>query len=59
MKESKRESRNIGFEADMLVIFKFQYNFFFIASLSVYSERLTSFHDKTSWKFSLSGGVSI
>ena len=29
IEENKRELRNIGFEADMLIIFKFPYNFFF------------------------------
>ena len=28
IEENKRESRNIGFEADMLIIFKFPYNNF-------------------------------
>ena len=36
-----------------------KFNFFFTASLSVYSERLDSFHDKRSLKLSLSSGVSI
>ena len=39
--ENKRKSRNIGLEADMLIIFKFPCNFFFTASLSVHSERNT------------------
>ena len=38
IEENERESRNIGFEADMLIIFKFPYNFFFTTSLSVHSE---------------------
>ena len=42
IEENKRESRNIGFEADMLIIFKFPYNFFFTTSLSVHSEPLTA-----------------
>ena len=34
----------------MLIILKFPYNFFFITSLSVHSERLTAFEDKRSLK---------
>ena len=43
IEENKRELRNIGFEADMLTIFKFCCNFFFTTSLRVHSERLTAF----------------
>ena len=48
IEEKERESRNIGFEADMLIIFKFPYNFFFTTSLSVHSD----FQDKNSLKLS-------
>ena len=51
IEENKRESRNIGFEADMLIIFKFPYNFFFTTSLSVYSESPTAFQNKRFLKF--------
>ena len=40
--ENKRESKNISFEADMVIIFKFHYNFFFTKNLSVHSEALTA-----------------
>ena len=40
IEENKKELRNIGFEADMLIIFKFPYNFLFTTSLSVHSELL-------------------
>ena len=43
IEENKRESRNIGFEADMLIIFKFPYSFFFTTSLSTHYEHLTAF----------------
>ena len=43
IEENKTESRNIGFEADILIIFKFSYNFFFTTSLSVHSEQGTDF----------------
>ena len=42
IEENKRESRNIGFEAEMLIIPKFPYNFFFTTNLSVHSEPLTA-----------------
>ena len=38
IEKNKRESRNIGFETEMLIIFKFPYNFFFTTSLSVHRE---------------------
>ena len=40
IEEIKRESRNTGFEADMLIILKSPYNFFFTTSLSMHSEPL-------------------
>ena len=43
IEENKRGSRNIGFEADMLIVFKFPYNLFFTTSLSVHSELMTAF----------------
>ena len=43
LKKDKRESRNIGVVADMLIIFKFPYNFFYTTSLSVHAENLTAF----------------
>ena len=38
IEENKRESRNIGFVTDMLITFKFPYNFFFTPRFSVHSE---------------------
>ena len=37
IEENRKESRNIGFEADMLIILKFPYNFFFTTRLRVHS----------------------
>ena len=47
---NKRQSRNIGFEADLLIILKFPYDVFFTTSLRLHSERLTAFYDKSSLK---------
>ena len=52
IEENKRDLRNIGFQADMLIVFKFPYKFFSTTSLSVHSERLTAFQDKCSLKLS-------
>ena len=38
LKKDKRESRNIDLVADMLIIFKFPYNFCYTTSLRVHSE---------------------
>ena len=46
IEENKRQSRNIGFEADLLIIFKFPHNVFFTTSLRLHSERLTAFYIK-------------
>ena len=42
LKKIKGSRETFGFKADMLII----YNFFFTASLSVYSELLTAFQDQ-------------
>ena len=48
IEENKRKLRNIGFQADMLIVFKF----FSTTSLSVHYEHLTAFQDKSSLKLS-------
>ena len=54
---NKREARNIGFWADMLIIFKFPHNFFSpqVCPLSIWMLCNTKIH----WSQALSGGVSV
>ena len=54
---NKREARNIGFWADMLIIFKFPHNFFTpqVCPLSIWLLCNTKIH----WSSALSGGVSV
>ena len=54
---NKREARNIGFWADMLIIFKFPHNFFApqVCPLSIWQLCNTKLH----WSQSLFSGVSV
>ena len=59
IEENKTESRSIALEADILINYKFPYNFFFTTRLTVHSEPLTALQDRSSLKLILLGGVSI
>ena len=54
---NKREARNIGFWADMLIIFKFPHNFFApqVCPLSIWKLCNTKLH----WSQALLSGVSV
>ena len=52
IEEKKRNREKFASEADILIIFKFPYSFFFTTSFKVHSERLTALIGKRLLKVS-------